>query len=190
MNKCEINEDLSSEMMKAFWSVYNLKVLKMKDNYMKFGGISSLAESFKVNKILWQNLHTLDIGNTWASEEEVILLAQSLVKYKSLQQLILDNNELNDTAGEELRSLAYKNQTILKLRTERNNIAKRIQLAIEEQCKHNQENAKKNSLPNMKSVVSHLIAIKDRDTDQDRCLQEILDLEKQKTHYTKEIYDR
>lgn len=42
----------------------------------------------------------------------------------------------------------------------------------------------------MKAVVSHLISIKDWDTDQDRCLQEILDLEKQKTHYTKEIYDR
>ena len=39
-------------------------------------------------------------------------------------------------------------------------------------------------------MVSHLLSIKDQETDQDRCIQEILDLEKRKMHYTQDIMAR
>ena len=39
-------------------------------------------------------------------------------------------------------------------------------------------------------MVCHLLSIKDEETDKDRCIQEILDLEKRKMHYTQDIFAR
>jgi len=56
MSKCHINEDLSSELLKSFRGSVNLNCLKLKENYLKFGGLSALADSLKQNKFLWPNL--------------------------------------------------------------------------------------------------------------------------------------
>jgi len=37
-------------------------------------------------------------------------------------------------------------------------------------------------------MVCHLLSIKDEETDKERCIQEILDLEKRKMHYTQDIF--
>lgn len=45
-------------------------------------------------------------------------------------------------------------------------------------------------LPWYKALVCHLLSIKDEETDKERCIKEILDLEKRKMHYTQDIMAR
>jgi len=102
LNKCDINEDLASELLKGFKGTCNLNCLKLKENPIRFGGLNALVESFSTNKFLRPNLFTLDLGNTGINNDETLSLASCLLKYKAIQSISLDNNEFGDNAAEEL----------------------------------------------------------------------------------------
>ena len=90
--------------------------------------------------------------------------------YKSLQQLNLANNDFKDPGAEAIRDLVYHNHNIWKCRTDKNNISRRIQVTVEEQCSVNKERVKSMKLPRYKAMVSHLLSIKDEETDKERCI--------------------
>jgi hypothetical protein len=49
---------------------------------------------------------------------------------------------------------------------------------------------KKNHIPKFRAAVYHLIEIKDWETDGDKCIQEINDLQEKKVGYTQDVFER
>lgn len=90
------------------------------------------------------------------------MMANSLIKVKSLEQVILRDNNIGPDGGDALLFLAQQKLNLCKLQLEMNMIKYVTILEIEKFCKRNKQNTRvHHTIPGFKQQLTHLLEKKD-----------------------------
>ena len=102
LSSCEINEDMGTELFKAFSGAKSLSRLNLSGNMLKRGSILTLASVIKKNKHLAKTLDTLNLSRCYIADPECVELIKAVHKFKSLRQILLTANDVKEGTGEAL----------------------------------------------------------------------------------------